>query len=332
MVKIQNVELGEFPLWLSPMEDVTDPPFRRICKTMGADVLVTEFVSSEALIRNAQKSVHKLDFENSERPLAIQIFGHDEDSMRQAAEVAAQYTPDFIDINWGCPVKKVVSKGAGSGILQNIPKMISITKAVVDAMSEYREDGVKKAIPVSVKTRLGWDENSKPIVYAAEALQDVGIGGISIHGRTRAQLYKGLADWTLIGEVKNNSRMYIPVFGNGDVDSAEKAILMRNRYGIDGILIGRAAIGNPWIFEQVKAGFTGQEIRMPDLRERVTICRKHLKDSVAWKGETVGVLEMKKHYSAYFKGVENFKPMKMILMGTRELKEVEKVLDKFSEF
>ncbi|MEG1763420.1 MAG: tRNA dihydrouridine synthase DusB, partial [Bacteroidales bacterium] len=287
MVKIQTVELGEFPLWLSPMEDVTDPPFRRICKRMGADVLVTEFVSSEALIRNAEQSIHKLDFEEGERPLAIQIFGHDENSMRQAAEMAAQYKPDFIDINWGCPVKKVVSKGAGSGILQNIPKMIQITRAVVEAMAQY-------AIPVSVKTRLGWDETSKPIVYVAEALQDIGIAGLSIHGRTRAQMYKGTADWTLIGEVKNNTRMHIPIFGNGDIDSPQKAKEYKERFGLDGMMIGRAAIGYPWIFNEIKHYLnTGEILAPPTMKDRLEAAKNHLIWSMEWKGERLGIVEMR---------------------------------------
>lgn len=319
MVKLNNIELGDFPLWLSPMEDITDPPFRKICKEFGADVLVSEFVSSEALIRNAQKSLRKLDFDEVERPLAIQIFGHNEESMRIAAEVAAEQNPDFIDINWGCPVKKVVAKGAGAGILQNIPQMIAITKAVVESVR----------IPVTIKTRLGWDDGSKPIVSIAESLQDVGIAGISIHGRTRSQMYKGEADWTLIGDVKNNPRMNIPVFGNGDITSATKALEYKNKYGVDGMLIGRGAIGNPWIFSEIKALFSDPSSLPVEIRveKRIEICKKHLKASIEWKGEKVAVQEMKKHYSPYFKGIPHFKPYKMQLLLSSKGEEVEEILE-----
>lgn len=315
MAHIGSLDIGDFSLWLSPMEAVTDPPFRSLCKAYGADVLVSEFVSSDALVRMAGKSISKMAFEANERPTAIQIFGHDEQSMREAAEIAARMKPDFIDINWGCPVRKIVSRGAGSGILRDIPKMISITSAVVKAMREV-------GIPVTVKTRLGWDADSKPIVEVAERLQDIGIAALSIHGRTRAQLYAGQADWTLIGAVKQNPRMQIPIFGNGDVDSAPKALLMKERYGVDGILIGRAAIGNPWIFRQIKYFFAhGSLLPPPDFEERKKVCLEFFQKEIEAKGERVAAQEMKIHYSGFFKGIPHFKPVKAELMrsGTFEL-------------
>ena len=274
MVKIGNIEVGEFPLLLAPMEDVSDPPFRKVCKAHGADVMYTEFISSEGLIRDAVKSTQKLDIFEYERPVGIQIFGNDIESMKEATEITASVNPDIIDINYGCPVKKVACKGAGAGILQDIPKMVKMTKAIVDSTS----------LPVTVKTRLGWDENTKYIVEVAERLQDVGIKAISIHGRTRKQMYKGEADWTLIGEVKNNPRINIPVFGNGDIDSPEKAVEYRAKYGVDGVMIGRASIGYPWIFNEIKHFMkTGEHLPKPTIIQRVDVCKQHLKESLIWK-------------------------------------------------
>lgn len=323
MARIGTLDLGDFPIWLAPMEAVTDSPFRSLCKQYGADVLVSEFVSSDAVIRMAGKSLAKMSFRAEERPTGIQIFGHDEASMRGAAEVAAQQRPDFIDLNWGCPVRKIVSRGAGSGILQNIPKMVSITKAVVEAMADVQ-------LPVTVKTRLGWDATDKPIVEVAERLQDIGIAGISIHGRTRAQLYGGAADWTLIGQVKNNPRMHIPVFGNGDVDSAQKALEMKNRHGVDGILIGRAAIGNPWIFHQVKHYLqSGLSEPLPDFEERKKVCLELFAREIECKGERVAAQEMKIHYPGFFKGLPDFKPVKTKLMLSSSLEEAENLLNTY---
>ncbi|MGB0166995.1 MAG: tRNA dihydrouridine synthase DusB [Luteibaculum sp.] len=305
MVKIGNISVGEFPLLLAPMEDVSDPPFRALCKKHGADLMYTEFISSEGLIRDAAKSVQKLDIYEQERPIGIQIFGSEIDSMIQAAEITEASNPDIIDINYGCPVKKVACKGAGAGILQDIPKMVRMTAEIVKRCT----------LPVTVKTRLGWDENSKHIVEVAERLQDVGIQAISIHGRTRAQMYKGDADWTLIAETKNNPRLHIPVFGNGDIDSPQKALEYKNKYGIDGIMIGRASIGNPWVFNQMKEYiFNGKIIPGPTLSERVDAVKFHLEQSLSWKGEHQGVVEMRRHYGNYFKGLENFKPFRQVLV------------------
>ena len=266
-VKIGNIELGEFPLLLAPMEDVSDPPFRALCKQNGADVMYTEFISSEGLIRDAKKSTMKLDIYDFERPIGIQIFGHNIDSMKRATEICEKANPEFIDINYGCPVKKVANKGAGAGILQDIPKMVSMTKEIVKSTK----------LPVTVKTRLGWDESTKYIVVVAERLQDVGIEAISIHGRTRKQMYKGEADWSLIGEVKNNARMHIPVFGNGDVNSPEKAKEMKDRFGVDGVMIGRASIGNPWIFNEIKKFLkTGKHRKRPKISDKVLACKQHI--------------------------------------------------------
>lgn len=313
MVKIADIELGEFPLLLAPMEDVSDPPFRALCKKHGADLMYTEFISSEGLIRNAAKSVQKLDIFEYERPIGIQIFGAEIDSMMEATGVATAANPDLIDINYGCPVKKVACKGAGAGILQDVPKMVEMTAAIVKSTH----------LPVTVKTRLGWDENTKYILEVAERLQDVGIKAISIHGRTRKQMYKGEADWTLIREVKNNPRMHIPVFGNGDIDSPEKAEEYKNQFGVDGIMIGRASIGNPWIFNQIKHYLkTGTHLPPPDISERVAACRDHLNFSVEWKGEGLGIVEMRRHYAQYFRGYPNFKDYRTTLVQSMDKDEL----------
>ena len=319
MVKIADIELGDFPLLLAPMEDVSDPPFRALCKQKGADLMYTEFISSEGLIRDAVKSVKKLDIFEYERPVGIQIFGSEIESMKEAAAICTQAEPDIIDINYGCPVKKVACKGAGAGILQDVPKMVEMTAEIVKSTH----------LPVTVKTRLGWDENSKYVVEVAERLQDVGIKAISVHGRTRKQMYKGEADWTLIAAIKNNPRMHIPVFGNGDVDSPEKAKLMRDTYGVDGIMIGRASIGYPWIFNEIKHYFkTGELLPPPSLQERVAVCKQHLDFSLEWKGTGLGILEMRRHYSNYFKGFHNFKPYRQALVTLDNPSEVYEVFDR----
>jgi len=298
LVKIGDIELSDFPLLLAPMEDVSDPPFRALCKEHGADVVYTEFISSEGLIRDAAKSVMKLDIYEKERPVGIQIFGANEESMLRSVEIVEASKPDIIDINFGCPVKKVVSKGAGAGILRDIPLMVRLTKV----MAEHTK------LPITVKTRLGWDHDSIKIVEVAERLQDAGAKAISIHGRTRAQMYKGAADWLPIAEVKNNQRMHIPIFGNGDVDSPERAIEMRDQYGLDGAMIGRASIGNPWFFNQVKHFMeTGTHLAPPSIVERVDAARRHLEMAIDWKGEVLGVLETRRHYTNYFKGIPHFK-------------------------
>ncbi|OFZ67875.1 MAG: tRNA dihydrouridine synthase DusB [Bacteroidetes bacterium RIFCSPHIGHO2_02_FULL_44_7] len=313
MVKIRDIELGEFPLLLAPMEDVSDPPFRALCKEHGADLMFTEFISSEGLIRDAAKSVQKLDIFEYERPIGIQIFGSEIESMRQTAEIVERANPDILDINYGCPVKKVACKGAGAGILQDIPKMVSMTSEIVNTTS----------LPVTVKTRLGWDDDTKYILEVAERLQDVGIEAISIHGRTRKQMYKGEADWSLIADVKNNPRMRIPVFGNGDIDTPEKALEYRNRYGVDGIMIGRASIGYPWIFNEIKHFFkTGEHLAPPTIEDRVDACMRHLEMSIRWKGETLGIAEMKRHYTNYFKGISHFKDHRMKLVTSFQLEEI----------
>ena len=319
MVKIADIELGDFPLLLAPMEDVSDPPFRAVCKANGADLMFTEFISSEGLIRDAAKSLQKLDIFDYEKPIGIQIFGDKIESMRLSAEIVERSKPDILDINYGCPVKKVAGKGAGAGILKDIPKMVAMTKEIVQSTN----------LPVTVKTRLGWDEDTKYIVKVAEALQDVGIKGLSIHGRTRAQMYKGEADWSLIAEVKNNPRMHIPIFGNGDIDTPQKALEYKNRYGVDGIMIGRASIGYPWIFNEIKHfmanGFMPEP---PTLEERVAVCKKHLSFSIEWKGERQGILEMRRHYTNYFKGIPNFKPIRTDLVESLEPEEIFATLDK----
>lgn len=316
-MKIGDIALGDFPLLLAPMEDVSDPPFRFVCKQNGADLMYTEFISSEGLIRDAAKSVQKLDIFEYERPIGIQIFGSEIDSMVEAAKIATQVNPDLIDINYGCPVKKVACKGAGAGILTNPEKMMAMTKAIVEATH----------LPVTVKTRLGWDDSTKNIVDVAERLQDVGINALSIHGRTRVQLYKGDADWTLIGAVKNNPRMKIPIFGNGDIDSPQKALEYKNRYGVDGIMIGRASIGHPWIFREIKHFVaTGEILAGPTIEERVEACTTHFEKSIAWKGERVGLVEMRRHYANYFKGLTHFKDFRMKLVQTENIAEVYEIL------
>ncbi len=305
-----------FPLYLAPMEGVTDRAFRLACKEQGADVLISEFVSSDALSREVEKSIRKMAFDERERPFGIQIFGHDELSLVKAAHLAEVAGPDFVDINWGCPVKKVVSKGAGSAILQDIPKMAALTGAVVRELK----------IPVTVKTRLGWDSTSKPIVEVAERMQDVGVQAIAIHGRTRAQMYGGEADWSLIGEVKRNPRMSIPVIGNGDVNSAGKAILCRERYGVDAVMIGRAAIGNPWIFRQVRDVLAGRDPYMPDYADRVGMVLRQLRQTMEEKGERRAVLEMRSQYAGYFKGLDYFKPVRMRLMAATSIAECEEIM------
>jgi nifR3 family TIM-barrel protein len=318
MVKIGNIELGEFPLLLAPMEDVSDPPFRAVCKENGADLMYTEFISSEGLIRDAIKSRQKLDIFDYERPIGIQIFGGDEESMELAAKIVDATNPDLLDINFGCPVKKVVCKGAGAGILKDLPQMVRITERVVKSTK----------LPVTVKTRLGWDDNSKNIEEVAERLFDVGIKALTIHGRTRAQLYKGEADWSLIAKVKNNPRIQIPIFGNGDIDNPQKALDYRNKYGIDGIMIGRAAIGYPWIFNEIKHFFnTGELLATPTVAERVAVLRKHLDFSIRWKGPVVGVFEMRPHYGQYFKGVAHFKEYRTKLVMAPTSEAVHQILD-----
>jgi len=318
MVKIGDIEIGEFPLLLAPMEDVSDPPFRKLCKDHGADVMYTEFISSEGLIRDAAKSVKKLDFYEYERPLGIQIFGNEIESMRQAAAICEESNPDIIDINYGCPVKNVACKGAGAGILQDIPKMVKMTAEIVKAVNK----------PVTVKTRLGWDENTKYIVEVAERLQDVGIQAISIHGRTRKQMYKGEADWTLIAETKNNPRLYIPVFGNGDVDSGPKALEYKNKYGVDGIMIGRASIGYPWIFDEIKYFLEhGVKAAKPTVEKRVAAAREHFEMSLKWKEERYAVMETRKHYTNYFRGLTHFKPYRSRLVTLEDPQEVLATLD-----
>ncbi len=322
MVKIRNIELGEFPLLLAPMEDVSDPPFRAVCKENGADMMYTEFVSSEGLIRDAAKSVRKLDIFEYERPIGIQLFGSDVETMGKCAEISTAAGPDLIDINYGCPVKQVACRGAGAALLQDIPKMVRMTEAVVKATH----------LPVTVKTRLGWDDNTKNILDVAERLQDIGIEALSVHGRTRVQMYKGEADWTLIGKVKENPRIRIPIFGNGDIDSPEKALIYKNRYGVDGVMIGRASIGYPWIFREIKHYLrTGQHLPAPTLQERVDVCKRHLDFSIRWKGPKTGIFEMRRHYTNYFRGLEHFKPYRMRLVESGDHADIVGILEEISE-
>jgi nifR3 family TIM-barrel protein len=318
MVKIRDIELGEFPLLLAPMEDVSDPPFRALCKKQGADLMYTEFISSEGLIRDAIKSRQKLDIFDYEKPIGIQIFGGDEEAMAMSAKIVDATAPDLLDINFGCPVKKVVCKGAGAGVLKDIDLMVRLTKACIDSTS----------LPVTVKTRLGWDHSMINIMEVAERLQDIGVAALTIHGRTRAQMYKGEADWSYIAAVKNNPRIHIPIFGNGDIDSPEKALEYRNKYGVDGIMIGRAAIGYPWIFREVKHYFeTGEKLALPSIEERVQAARDHLEMSIKWKGERLGIAEMKRHYTNYFKGIAHFKDYRTKLVTSFDLSEINELLN-----
>ena len=322
MPKIGDINLPEFPLLLAPMEDVSDPPFRTLCKEQGADVMYTEFISSEGLIRDAAKSVIKLDIYEKERPIGIQIFGAELDSMLQAVDIVTATGPDIIDINFGCPVKKVVCKMAGAGILRDIPLMVKLTEAMVK----------RTHLPVTVKTRLGWDQDSIKIVEVAERLQDVGCQAISIHGRTRVQMYKGSADWKPIAEVKNNPRMHIPVFGNGDVNSPEAAVRMRDQYGLDGAMIGRASIGYPWFFREVKHYMeTGEHLAPPTMEQRVEAARRHLEMAIDWKGEKLGVLETRRHYTNYFKGIPNFKPYRTKMVTSDDAADVFEALQEAQE-
>ena len=318
LVKIENIELPDFPLLLAPMEDVSDPPFRAVCKTNGADLMYTEFISSEGLIRDAIKSRQKLDIFESERPVGIQIFGGDEEAMGLSAKIVDTVNPDLLDINFGCPVKKVVSKGAGAGVLKDVDLMVRLTKAVVNSTK----------LPVTVKTRLGWDDSSINIEEVAERLQDVGIKALAIHGRTRCQMYKGVADWTHIAKVKENPRIHIPIFGNGDIDSPEKALAYKNRYGVDGIMIGRAAIGYPWIFNEIKHFVkTGEHLPPPTIQQRVEVIKQHLHRSVEWKGPIAGINEMRRHYTNYLKGLPNIKEYRLKLVTLPEVAPIDEVLD-----
>lgn len=314
--------MGEFPLLLAPMEDVSDPPFRAVCKQNGADLMYTEFISSEGLIRDAAKSTQKLDIFEYERPIGIQIFGSDIDVMKEATEIATEAKPDLIDINYGCPVKAVACKGAGAALLQDIPKMVKMTEEIVKSTH----------LPVTVKTRLGWDNNSKFIVEVARRLQDIGIQALSIHGRTRVQMYKGEADWTLIGEVANDPKIHIPIFGNGDVSSARKAAEMKSRYGVQGVMIGRATIGNPWIFREIKHFLeTGNELEPPTISERISTCRFHFEEGIKWKGERQGVFEMRRHYANYFKSIPNFKPFRTQLVSLDQSDDIRGVFEELEE-
>lgn len=318
MAKIGDIELGEFPLLLAPMEDVSDPPFRALCKEQGADLVYTEFISSEGLIRDAAKSMIKLDIYEKERPVGIQIFGANLESMLRSVEIVEATGPDIIDINFGCPVKKVVSKGAGAGILKDIDLMVSLT----EAMAKHTK------IPITVKTRLGWDQDNIRIVEVAERLQDAGCKAISIHGRTRAQMYKGDADWLPIAEVKNNPRMQIPVFGNGDVNTPERAMLMRDKFGLDGAMIGRASIGYPWFFREVKHFFSTREyLSPPSMKERIDVARRHLQMAIDWKGERLGVFETRRHYTNYFRGIPDFKPFRTRMVSSDDAEDVFKTFD-----
>ena len=318
LVKIENIEVGEFPLLLAPMEDVSDPPFRAVCKENGADLMYTEFISSEGLIRNAAKSVQKLDIYDYERPIGIQIFGDKIESMREAAAIAEKAQPELIDINYGCPVKKVACKGAGAGILLDIPKMQKMTEEIVKQVD----------LPVTVKTRLGWDDSTIRIVEVAKRLQDVGIKALTIHGRTRKQMYKGVADWTKIAEVKNHPDIHIPIFGNGDIDSPEKALEYKNEYGVDGIMIGRASIGYPWIFKEIKHYMaTGEILPPPTMAERVDVAKRHLQFSLEWKNERQGIYEMRRHYTNYFRGIPNFKPYRTQLVESEDPQFIFDLLD-----
>lgn len=318
MVKIGNINLGEFPLLLAPMEDVSDPPFRAVCKEGGADLMYTEFISSEGLIRDAAKSRQKLDIFEYERPIGVQLFGGDIGNMVESARIATEVSPDLIDVNYGCPVKAVACRGAGAALLQDIPKMVKMTEEIVKCTP----------LPVTVKTRLGWDDKTRNVPEVAERLQDIGIKALTVHGRTRVQMYKGDADWTLIAEIKNNPRIHIPIFGNGDVDSPQKALEYKNRFGVDGIMIGRGAIGYPWIFNEIKHFMaTGTMAEAPDINERVRVTKKHLDFSIRWKGDKLGIFEMRRHYASYFKGLPDFKPYRTKLVEVMTADEVCQILD-----
>ena len=322
MIKIGNIELPDFPLLLAPMEDVSDPPFRRLCKAHGADMMYSEFISSEGLIRDAIKSRQKLDIFDYERPVGIQIFGGDEEAMALSSKIVTTVNPDLIDINFGCPVKKVVSKGAGAGVLKDVDLMIRLTKAVIDSTN----------LPVTVKTRLGWDDDSINIDEVAERLQDIGVQALSIHARTRAQMYKGHSDWSHIARIKNNPRITMPIFGNGDIDSPEKALKFKNEYGMDGIMIGRAAIGYPWIFDEIKHYFkTGEHLPTPTVIDRVEAARNHLTWSMEWEGDRLGIVEMRRHYTNYFRGMPNFKPFSTEMVTAERYIEVLSILDRVQE-
>ena len=322
MVRIGNISLGPFPLLLAPMEDVSDPPFRAVCKEGGADLMYTEFISSEGLIRHAAKSRQKLDIFEYERPIGIQLFGGDINNMVGSAEIATAANPDLIDINYGCPVKAVACRGAGAALLQDIPKMVKMTESIVKCTH----------LPVTVKTRLGWDDQTKNVCEVAERLQDIGIQALTIHGRTRVQMYKGDADWTLISAIKNNPRIKIPIFGNGDIDSPQKALEYKNRFGVDGIMIGRASVGAPWVFREIKHYLnTGEVLPPPEVAERVRVCREHFRFSIRWKGDRLGVFEMRRHYSNYFKGLPDFKPYRSRLVEADSETEVHGILDEIAE-
>lgn len=322
MVKIGDIEVGEFPLLLAPMEDVSDPPFRALCKENGADLMYTEFISSEGLIRDAEKSVQKLDIYDYERPIGIQIFGDKIESMRQAAAIAEEADPEIIDINYGCPVKKVACKGAGAGILLDLPKMQEMTAEIVKRVDK----------PVTVKTRLGWDDSTIKIVEVAQRLQDVGIKALTIHGRTRKQMYKGEADWSYIREVKEHPDVHIPIFGNGDIDSPEKALEYKNEFGVDGIMIGRASIGYPWIFNEIKAYLKDRtKLEEPSIDQRVDVAKRHLEFSLEWKGEKLGIFEMRRHYTNYFRGIPGFKPYRTRLVESENPDEIRSILNEIPE-
>ena len=321
-VRIGNIDLGEKPVLLAPMEDVTDPSFRYMCKHFGADMMYTEFISSDGLIRNAGKSVKKLNIFDNERPIGIQIYGHLIDAMVEAAKIAEEAKPELIDINFGCPMKKIARRGAGSGMMNNVPVIVEMTKAIVNSVK----------LPVTVKTRLSYDDEHKNIVDIAERLQDVGIKAITIHGRTRNQLYKGEANWELIGEVKNNARMFIPIIGNGDITSAEKAKQAFDTYGVDAIMIGRGAIGQPWIFKEVKHFLhTGEKLPHPTIEEITTLARQHLLRSIEFKGERGGILEMRRHFAHYFKGLPNFRETRIKLLTSLAVDEIFQILDEINK-
>ncbi len=323
MPRIGNIDLGEFPLLLAPMEDVSDPPFRYVCKMHGADMMYTEFISSEGLIRSAAKSMKKLDIFEYERPIGIQIFGGDVEAMRESAIISTAANPDLIDINYGCPVKNVACRGAGAALLKDLPRMVAMTDAIVKATH----------LPVTVKTRLGWDEDTKNVEEVAERLQDIGIHALTVHGRTRVQMYKGEAKWELISKIKNNPRIRIPIFGNGDITSPQKALEYKNRYGVDGIMVGRASIGNPWIFNEIKHFLkTGEELAPPTFENRLSTCIAHFHKSVEWKGERYGVIEMRTHYGHYFRGLDNFKPFRARLVTTDSIEGMYEIFEEIAQY